>query len=148
METQVRTFTKFVKLGDSLNASAVVLSDTAGTTLPCNYIRVEASGTDADNALFVSYDPPGITNTLRDSGGGIDAFLSATGKSYSTSGFVGSVTQAVGGYPVELLLSDTDRTDTVYLQVLNTVGTIIAIVTYGQVQGGNIRRDNDRPVGS
>ena len=149
METQIRPFTNIVgPFGVDTNTSSITLRDSAGNALKCNYIRVEASGSDTDNALSVSYDPTGITNQLRNSGGLQEMWKDSASDAYAASGFVGSVTQAVGGFPVEFLLADPDRVDTIYIQPLNTNGSIYAIITYGQIQAGNIRRDNERPIGS
>ena len=70
-----------------------------------------------------------------------------------TTTAIGTTSGVVGGYAstnkgvVELLLSDADRSSTVQLEQ-SEAGATTFFITYGQIQGGNISRDNLRPIGN
>ena len=138
MEIQFRPYALTANLATT-DASSITLRDTGGTPLQCNFISVEASGENPDAYFRVAMDTG--TSSVTPVAGYV-----------ATSGSVGATSGVVGGYAsvnkgvVELLLSDRDRTDTIQLQ-LDENGTCNFFITYGQVQGGNIRRDNDRPIG-
>jgi hypothetical protein len=138
MEIQFRPFGLVAQL-PTTDASSIKLRDSAGELLACNFVSVEASGENPDAFFRVATDP--------DSSG--TPFRNAT----ATSATIGVTSGIVGGFAsvnkgvVELLLADKDRTDTIQIQ-LDEDGVCNFFITYGQVQGGNIRRDNERPTGS
>jgi len=139
MEIQFRPYGLIAEMDGKTAASSIVLKDTAGTLLDCNFVSVEASGENTDAYFRVATDPASSITPM---------------SNYSdTSGALGTTSGIVGGYAsvnkgiVELLLSDKDRTSTIEIG-LSEVGACKFFITYGQVQGGNIRRDNERPIGS
>jgi hypothetical protein len=137
METQFRPYSLVVQLADT-DASAVQLRDTAGNSLKCNYVSVEASGA-TTNMFSVTYDAPGATTPTAN-------FEAASAMIGVTSGITGGVAKCTGGI-VELLLSDKERVSTINLQ-LKADGDTLFMVTYGQIQHGSRLRDNERGVGS
>ena len=138
MEIQFRPYGLVAQLPDT-NASSISLNDTAGSALDCNFISVEASGENPDAFFRVAVAPASSVTPVAHS-----AATSAT--IGQTSGIVGGFASVNKGV-VELLLSDQDRTRTIQLQ-LDEDGICNFFITYGQVQAGNIRRDNERPIGS
>ena len=139
MQIQFRPYSLVTEMDGTIAASSIVLKDTAGAALDCNFVSVEASGENADAYFRVATDPASLITPM---------------SNYSdTSGALGTTSGIVGGYAsvnkgvVELLLSDKDRTSTVEIG-LDQVGDCKFFITYGQIQGGNIRRDNERPIGS
>tara|TARA_R100001163_G_C5028336_1_gene169308 strand:- start:687 stop:1103 length:417 start_codon:yes stop_codon:yes gene_type:complete len=138
MEIQFRPYALTANLSDT-DASSITLRDTSGTALQCNFISVEASGENPDAYFRVAMDVVSAITPL-------DNYVATSGSVGATSGVVGGYASVNKGV-VELLLSDRDRTDTIQLQ-LNEDGVCNFFITYGQVQSGNIRRDNDRPIGT
>ena len=105
METQFKPYGLAIQLTVT-DTSSVVLRDTGGNALKCNYVSVL-----------------GVT----------------------TSGICGGYASVNKGI-VELLLADTDRTDTLEVS-LDENGACNFFITYGQIQAGNIMRDNERTPG-
>ena len=138
METQFRPYGMVATLSTT-DSSAIVLTDTAGTALKCNFISVEASGENPDAFFRV----------------GMDAQSQAVPvASYpATSGSIGETAGIIGGFAsvnkgvVEFLLADGDRPSTIHLQ-LDEAGACNFFINYGQIQHGNGLRDNNRPNGN
>ena len=138
MESQFRPYGLVVSL-DETHASSVTLRDTSGSPLQCNFISVEASGENPDAFYRVAYTPTSSVTPLEN-------FVATSATIGTTSGIVGGYSTVNKGV-VEFLLADAERTDTIQLQ-LDENGACKFFITYGQVQGGSIRRDNERPIGS
>jgi len=137
METQFRPYTILATFGTT-DGSSIGLRDTAGSSLDCNYISVESSGT-TDSFFSVSYDAPGITTPLANQ-------TTTSALLGTTSGITGGIGRSSGGV-VEFLLSDSDRVSTI--KIIPSVQTVRTyFITYGQIQRGNPGRDNLRPIGS
>ena len=120
----------------------IELRDTANALMTCNYISVDASGDNAGlnrlNKFKVSINPKGITTPLANQ--------------TTASGDLGSTSGSVSYYgdlqtPVELILSDADRVNTFRISQHYT-GNVAYLITYGQVQRVNPRRNNLRDGGS
>ena len=141
MDVQFRPYTIMAQL-ETTDGSSISLRDTANEPLDCNYISVECSG---DQGLLgkqwfsVSYAAPGVTTPLANQ-------TADSGLVGSTSGIVGGIARSSYGV-VELLLSDAERTDTIFIQP-SVDGAMNFFITYGQIQRGNPGRDNLRPIGS
>lgn len=138
MEAQFRPYSLVATLDDT-DASSIVLRDTAGDALHCNFVSIEASGENPDAFFRAAMESAGQTTPLTNN--------------TATSAIIGTTSGIVGGYAsvnkgvVEFLLSDADRVNTVQLQ-LDQDGDCNFFITYGQVQAGNRVRDNQRPIGS
>jgi hypothetical protein len=141
MEVQFRPYTIMTQIVNT-DGSSISLRDTANEPLECNYISVECSGAPgllSTNWYSVSYAAPGVTTPLANQ-------TAASGAIGSTSGMVGGIGKSGYGV-VELLLSDAERTDTIFIQP-SVDGAMNFFITYGQIQRGNPGRDNLRPIGS
>tara|TARA_R110001583_G_scaffold4340_3_gene25136 strand:- start:1155 stop:1574 length:420 start_codon:yes stop_codon:yes gene_type:complete len=139
METQFRPYSMVIQIADA-TASGVSLKDTAGSSLACNFISVEASGANPDAYFRAAISPAGITTPVA------GARTAALSLGTTTSGIVGGYASVNKGV-VEFLLHDQDRASEVNLQ-LDESGTTNFFITYGQIQSGNILRDNERPTGN
>ena len=139
MEAQFRPYGMIINGADA-TASSVVLRDTGGDPLKCNFISVEASGENPDALYRAAFDSNSQTTPVAHYTNTVDS------PGISTSGIVGGYASVNKGV-VEFLLADCDRTDTVQLQ-LDQTGECIFFITYGQVQAGNRLRDNERPTGN
>lgn len=137
MEVQFKPYGLVVAL-DETHASSITLRDTGGTPLECNFISVEASGENPDAFFRVAYQSASSTTPLT-------AFVATSATIGTTSGVTGGYASVNKGV-VEFLLADKDRTDTIQLQ-LDENGACNFFITYGQIQAGNILRDNERPTG-
>jgi hypothetical protein len=143
MQTQFRPYSMIVQL-DSISPSALVLRDTAGDPLKCNFISVEASGEDTDSWFGVQYNPGDSTGfTTTPIAGSVSA---GTAVGVTASGVVGGFATTQKGI-VEFLLADADRVNTITLGI-SSAQPCKLFVTYGQIQAGNVMRDNERLVGS
>jgi hypothetical protein len=140
METQFRPFSLACSLaGDETNGSGITLRDGTGTALKCNFVSIEASGSNADSYFRVI--PVEASGAL-----GHTHVQSVSGSMNSMlSGVLGGYASTQKGV-VEFLLSDADRTSLINIQC-SEVGLTNFFITYGQIQAGNIRRDNERPEG-
>ena len=138
METQFRPYGMVIQIADA-TASGVVLRDTSGVPLACNFISVEASGENPDAYYRAAISPVGITTPVA------GAKTAALSLGFTTSGIVGGYASVNKGV-VEFLLHDKDRSNAVTLQ-LDETGITNFFITYGQIQSGNILRDNERPIG-
>jgi hypothetical protein len=141
MEVQFRPYTIMAQIVNT-DGSSISLRDTANEPLDCNYISVECSGAPgllSTNWYSVSYAAPGVTTPLANQ-------TAASGAIGITSGMVGGIGKSGYGV-VELLLSDAERTDTIFIQP-SVDGAMNFFITYGQIQHGNPGRDNLRPIGS
>jgi len=142
MREQFRPYTMILGPFTDTTVSAVTLVDTGGTALKCNYISVESSATGGTSFFTARIDAPNLTTPLA------NQTTAALSKGLETSGFVGGASKMVGGYPVEFVLYDGDRTDSVTIQCTDADFTnAYFIVTYGQVWTGNPLRDGERPKG-
>ena len=142
MRQSFRPYTMVVASNATGNETEVSLKDTAGNPLACNYVSIALSGTGtARSATFrAAIAPNGITTEKV-------SFDSPVGSiDVTTSGVPSAIFTA--SQPAELLLSDADRTDTIYLQAYEAGGTAVYFITYGQISVGNNLRDQERPVGS
>ena len=139
MEVQFRPYSLVANLSTT-DASSIALNDTAGNPIECNFIAVEASGANTQAFYRAAAHPAGASGTP------LANYASVATALGTTSGIVGGYASVNKGV-VELLLSDADRSSTVQLQ-LNEGGSTYFFITYGQIQGGNISRDNLRPVGN
>lgn len=136
MLTTLRPYTKVVEVTADTNV-VIDLKDSAGSSLDCNYITVDASGGNTTNDFFVYLSSiPGLTNPETPN----------TPVNATTSGFCGIMGTAPGIRPVELFLDNQDRVNkiTIYCQT----ATINAVVTYGNIHVANALRFNDTPKGS
>ena len=138
MEAQFRPYGMAVTL-PTTDPSSIVLRDTAGNPLKCNFISVEASGENPDAFYRVGMQTGSQTTPLSN-------YVDTSASIGTTSGVIGGYSTVNKGV-VELLLSDVDRTDTIKLE-LDEDGVCNFFITYGQVQAGNRVRDNERPTGS
>ena len=138
MEAQFRPYGLVVSL-DETHASSIVLRDTEGSRLKCNFISVEASGENPDAFFRVAYEPASSVTPMAN-------FVATSATIGTTSGIVGGYSTVNKGV-VEFLLADAERPDTIQLQ-LDEDGACKFFITYGQVKAGNRIRDNERPIGS
>tara|TARA_A100000172_G_scaffold76237_2_gene59576 strand:- start:1089 stop:1508 length:420 start_codon:yes stop_codon:yes gene_type:complete len=138
METQFRPYSMVLQIADA-TASGVSLKDTAGSGLHCNFISVEASGENPDAYYRAAISPAGITTPVT------GAKTAALSLGHDASGIVGGYASVNKGV-VEFLLHDKDRANGITLQ-LSEAGATNFFITYGQIQSGNILRDNERPIG-
>tara|TARA_R110000796_G_scaffold241228_1_gene362549 strand:- start:1183 stop:1608 length:426 start_codon:yes stop_codon:yes gene_type:complete len=140
MQTQFRPYNMCQVIVDA-DSTAIVLRDTAGTPLRCNYISIATSAV-VSQPYSISIEPQeGLTTPV-----GHQASMAAS-LGLVTSGWVGTVGQTnAGEVATELLLSDVDRVDTINYQQTGTDHTQL-FITYGQIQSGNVGRDNLRPTG-
>jgi len=143
METQFRPYGMAIQLTETI-PSGITLVDSGGNELDCNYISVQASGSLSQTFFRVCLDP----------GDDITKLTTPVSNSLSAGDSLGITTSAiVGGYAsvnngiVEYLLSDSDRASIIYIGINQNAATNFWI-TYGQIQAGNILRDNNRPIGS
>tara|TARA_R100000963_G_C4533332_1_gene33720 strand:- start:16 stop:465 length:450 start_codon:yes stop_codon:yes gene_type:complete len=149
MEVQFRPYSMAVQITDAAE-DAIELKDSGGNRLKCNFVSIEASGADG-NAYFRVATNPGDRLEEASAGG---TLTTPVEYSETPAAALGTTTSGVcGGYGsvnkgiVEYLFSDADRVSTIYIQQSEAATTNFWI-TYGQIQGGNILRDNERPVGS
>tara|TARA_R110000796_G_scaffold93354_1_gene197856 strand:- start:972 stop:1400 length:429 start_codon:yes stop_codon:yes gene_type:complete len=141
METQFRPFSLACSLiGDETNGSGITLRDGVGTALKCNFVSIEASGSNSDSYFRVTTEVP-ATDSLFEFGQSTASGAMNT----MTSGVIGGYASTQKGV-VEFLLSDADRTSLINIQC-SEVGLTNFFITYGQIQAGNIRRDNERTPG-
>ena len=136
MITTLRPYTKVVSVTAATN-TVIDLKDSAGNSLDCNYITVDASGGNSTQDFFVYLSSiPGLTTPETPNA------LAAP----DASGFCGIMGTAPGIRPVELFLDNQDRVNkiTIYCQT----ATISAVVTYGNIHVANALRFNDTPKGS
>lgn len=138
MNTTLRPYTKYITVG-ATETSSIQFKDTAGSSLPCNYIRVTTSGTaaatdDNDFTVYLS-SINGLTNPDTPIGVG----------TLDGSGFCGVHGQGDGINPVEIFLDDQDRVSSI--QIYSLVEKTFAI-TYGNIRVSNSLRLNDRSKGS
>ena len=132
-----RPYSLAIAVADPTVETAVTLKDTGGNELLCNYVSVQVSGT-AGNFVRISIVPDGLTQPN---------YSTAAGMVGVTTSGVPSVFTTQGGGPAELVLSDQDRTSTIYIQGQET-NSAVFIVTYGQVGSANPARDNLRTRGT
>ena len=149
MEVQFRPYSMAVQITDAAQ-DAIELKDSGGNRLKCNFVSVEASG-DGSDAYFRVAVNPGDRLEEASAGG---TLTTPVASSETPAAALGTVASGIcGGYAsvnkgvVEYLLSDSDRVSKIYIQQSEAANTNFWI-TYGQIQGGNIYRDNERPVGS
>lgn len=142
MRQHFRPYTMVVTSNNTTVEKEVNLKDTAGNALACNYVSIAVSGTGvASTSRFrAAIAPNDITTAKANFDSTIDSY------DVTTSG-VPSVT-FTASQPAELLLSDKDRVDTIYLQAYQSGGNAAYLITYGQISVGNNIRDQERPVGS
>tara|TARA_R110000824_G_scaffold121436_1_gene277551 strand:- start:1193 stop:1615 length:423 start_codon:yes stop_codon:yes gene_type:complete len=140
MEVQFRPYTIMAQIATT-DGSSIPLRDTANEPLDCNYVSVETSSAAGNRTqiVTVSYAATGVTTPLENQS-------PASSVIGATSGMVGGTCKINGGV-VELLLSDAERTNTIFVQPSEDE-IFNAIITYGQIQRGNPGRDNLRPIGS
>ena len=140
MDVQFRPYT-IVTMIENTDGSSISLRDTANEPLDCNYVSVETSSATANRTQMVnvSYATTGVTTPFENQ-------TPASSTVGDTSGMVGGICKINGGV-VEFLLSDKERTNTIFVQPSEDV-TFLAFITYGQIQRGNPGRDNLRPIGS
>ena len=154
MREYFRPYTKIVDLDDTVESSAITLTDTSGGLLDCNYISVIAiSGTDSPVGYFL-VTPSGI-NTLYGPAFGGDGVDSLPGRnlgpsaypdassmiSNGASGVLGLVgTLPTGSVVISLASSETSRA--IILSQAENIGLMRYAVTYGQVTIGNLVLDN------
>jgi len=142
MREQFRPYTMILGPFTDTTVSAVNLVDTGGTQLKCNYISVEGSGSNGTTMFTARIDAADLTTPLA------NQTTAALSRGLTASGFVGGASKLVGGYPVEFVLSDGDRADSVTIQCTDADFTnAYFIVTYGQVWTGNPLRAGERPRG-
>ena len=142
MREQFRPYTMILGPFTDTTASSVTLRDTGGNALECNYISIEASAQGGNSMFTARIDAPNLTTPLA------NQTTAALSQGLDTSGFVGGASKGRGGYPVEFVLSDGDRTDRVTLQYTDADMTAAYItITYGQVWTGNPLRAGERPRG-
>jgi len=145
MREQFRPYTMVVGPFTDATASSITLVDSGGNDFACNYISVEASGESTTDTFVVSIIPPDLSQPAY-------APTAAAALGVDTSAYVGGAGKISGGYPVELVLSDRDRSSIIKIQKAKA-GTspgddAFFFVTYGQVWTGNALRDQERPRGS
>jgi|TARA_A100000172_G_scaffold42715_1_gene26178 hypothetical protein len=138
METQFKPYGLAIQLTVT-DTSSVVLRDTGGNALKCNYVSVEASGENPDAFFRVAIDANSQTTPVA------NTTTTSSVLGVTTSGICGGYASVNKGI-VELLLADTDRTDTLEVS-LDENGACNFFITYGQIQAGNIMRDNERTPG-
>ena len=134
-----RPYSLAIGVADPTVETAVALKDTGGNELLCNYVSVQVSGT-AGDFVRVSTVPDGLTTPKA-------AWDTPAGMVGVTTSGVPSVFTTQGGSPAELVLSDQDRTSTIYIQGQESNAAVF-IITYGQVGAANSARDNLRTRGT
>ena len=143
MRQVFRPFSKIVRVETSDDTDTeVTLLDSSGNNLKCNYISVQASGVGGAATDFLRVIP-----VIEGSAEHQFNTPSEDMFNISTSGTC-CVFTAEGGPPADMMLSDSDRTDT--LRIAKTGGgggAYVAIITYGQVQSSGALRDKFRPGG-
>jgi len=138
MEAQFRPYAIAATLSYT-DPSSIVLRDTAGDPLKCNFISVEASGENPDAFYRVGIQTGSQTTPLSD-------YVDTSASIGATSGVIGGYSTVNKGV-VEFLLADIDRSSVIKLE-LDEDGDCNFFITYGQVQAGNRLRDNERPTGN
>jgi len=136
MLTTLRPYTKVVSVTQGTHA-VIDLKDSAGNSLDCNYITVDASGAGGAAADFFVYlsSVPGLTTPA----------TPTTPVLATVSGFCGIMGVAPGVKPVELFLDYEDKVNkiTVYCE-----SSLDVVVTYGNIHVANALRFNDMTKGS
>ena len=142
MRQHFRPYTMVVQTASTGTEEVVILRDTSGTPLECNYVSVSVSGDgDARTSQFrIAVAPAGLGTPKANWQSAEDSI------GVETSGVPASTFTA--STPTELLLSDKDRVSTIYLQAYDPGGNANYFITYGQVSVGNNLRDQERPIGS
>lgn len=142
MRQAFRPYTLAISNSDLANGFDVDLVDTAGNPLECNYISLQASGSGATQYIRMSANFPNLTTPQAN-------FESAVDQVGTTLSGVPAVYTVAGGEPATMILSDSDRVSSVNIKGSGVPeGSIIALVTYGQVSVGNNLRDQERPRGN
>lgn len=140
MRQYFRPYSKVVSIADVADATPVTLTDTAGSSLACNYISLTLSGDSGGvGHVRMSADFPDLTTP--------QANFSTPTAAVGVASGVPSVYTTPGGEAATMVLSDGDRVSSVSIQG-NESSPVIAILTYGQVSTGNNLRDQIRPRGN
>jgi len=128
-----RPFTKVLDL--AANTSYTVdLTDSAGFSLPCNFISLECSSAGSTTS------PDWVLLSASSLASGTNAFDDVVGG----SGTLGVVANSQGGV-AQLVTGMNAGLTTVGLQVSGAA--TVAFLTYGNVMVGNTLKDNQRPQG-
>ena len=137
MREAYRPFTKIVTLSDQ-DELTIDLQDSAGSSISCNYIKVEAvSGGAGSGEMFFAF-PVGIS---------VGSSVAASGlASVAGSGVLG-VGAAIGTGSVVLSLSPSDACSSIKLSQTIT-GSVAYAITYGVVTLSNPIRDTQFDSGS
>jgi len=131
-------YTKLVTLSNSTPVE-VILHDSSGSVIECNYVQVAAVSGGVDGFFFVT---PEVTSAK-----GYANMKSANAiGSNETSGQLGQLCNRETGVAV-LSLPSSDKTSKVKLSQRDTVVTLYA-VTYGNVKLSNTLADNTLPRGN
>jgi len=139
MRQAFRPYTLAISNSDLATGFDVDLVDSAGNPLECNYISLQASGSEPTRYVRMSANFPNLTTPQAN-------FESPADQVGTTSSGVPSVYTVAGGEPATMILSDSDRVSSVNIR--SDGGSIIALITYGQVSVGNNLRDQERPRGN
>mgnify|MGYP003120702472 CR=1 FL=1 len=133
-----RPFTRILTLS-STATSAVTLTDTANSSISCNYVSVEAvSG--AGTTYFLAV-PSGINVT--------NSYLAASdvlGNGTMTSGINGLMSSNNGG-SVVFGLAPYDKIDGLILSQADDAD-VTYVINYGNVNVANIQQDNRNNIGN
>jgi len=137
MLTTLRPYTKVVSVTAATN-TVIDLKDSAGSSLDCNYITVDASGAGGAASDFFVYlsSVPGLTTPTTPN----------TPVLATASGFCGIMGVAPGVKPVELFLDNQDKVNKITVRCESS--NLDVVVTYGNIHVANALRFNDTPKGS
>ena len=137
MLTTLRPYTKVVSVTAATN-TVIDLKDSAGSSLDCNYITVDASGAGGAAADFFVYlsSIPGLTTPTTPN----------TADAADASGFCRIMDVAPGVKPVELFLDNQDKVNKITVRCESS--NLDVVVTYGNIHVANALRFNDTPKGS
>ena len=135
-----RPYTKVMNLS-ACDPSTVLLTDTAGNDLECNYVTVEAvSG--AGSSWFLAV--PSGTNVLHS--GATQPHASALSGTVNLSGVNGLISSNNGG-SVVFGFADYDKTTAIILSQADLTD-VTYVISYGNVNVANIQQDNRNNIGN
>jgi hypothetical protein len=139
MRQVLRPYAKFLQVTSHTAATIIPLTDTASSSLPCNYISVDVSGgaTDVVHVVLSGIDTSGTP---------VGNYSFGADANGVASGTPGQFVAAQGGATVEFSLHDGDRVPAIATRSVQGADYSV-LVQYGQVMAANPHRDGYRPKG-
>lgn len=134
-----RPYTKAVQINDQ-DATNIVLHDTSGNQIECNYVTVEAASGSGDS--FFLAVPSGINVAMP----AADSVV-ASGLTALTASGVNGLTSSNSGGSVVFGLGDFDKIKGLILSQADS-NTVDYVINYGNVNVANPRADNRNTIGN